>query len=80
MKTTKRLSALLVALFMLVSMFSIGASAWETGEGIEVYWNDTLEGTVTYDQILDDISRATKKVTYSAVNKKGTYTAYNTYA
>ena len=47
-KTMKnRLSALVVALVMMLSLFSVGAMAWSTGEGIDVYWNDEKVGTVT---------------------------------
>ena len=36
MKISKRVSALVVALIMLFSLFSISVSAWGTNEGIEV--------------------------------------------
>ena len=65
MKTMKnRVSALFVALVMMLSLFSVGAVAWNTGEGMEVYWNDTKVGTVTYDDMAAAI-KDTADVTYS---------------
>ena len=72
MKTMKnRLSALVVALVMMLSLFSVGAMAWSTGEGIDVYWNDEKVGTVTYDTMEDHIKDYGDEV-YS--NNKGEYT------
>ena len=71
-KTMKnRLSALVVALVMMLSLFSVGAMAWSTGEGIDVYWNDEKVGTVTYDTMEDHIKDYGDEV-YS--NNKGEYT------
>lgn len=75
MQKTKRVSALVVALLMLVSLFSIGASAWETGEGMEVYWNGTYVSTVTYDAMDSAISQ-TSDATYAGINNYGTYKSY----
>ena len=75
MKKTKRVSALVVALLMLVSLFSIGASAWETGEGMEVYWNGTYVSTVTYDAMDSAISQSSD-ATYAGINNYGTYKSY----
>ena len=66
-----RLSALVVALVMMLSLFSVGAMAWGTGEGIDVYWNDEKVGTVTYDTMEDHIKDYGDEV-YS--NNKGEYT------
>ena len=66
-----RLSALVVALVMMLSLFSVGAMAWSTGEGIDVYWNDEKVGTVTYDTMEDHIKDYGDEV-YS--NNKGEYT------
>ena len=50
MKTMKnRVSALVVALVIMLSLFSVGAMAWGDGQGLDVYWNDEKVGTVTYD-------------------------------
>ena len=77
MKTMRRrFSAFTVALVMMLSLFSVGALAWGTEDGISVYWNDKLVGTVTYDQMYDDVSQATKEVTYSSINSKGKYKTY----
>ena len=65
MKTMKnRVSALVVALVMMLSLFSVGAMAWEKDEGIDVYWNDKKVGTVTYDDMAAAI-KDTADVTYS---------------
>ena len=66
-----RLSALVVALVMMLSLFSVGAMAWGTGEGVDVYWNDEKVGTVTYDTMEDHIKDYGDEV-YS--NNKGEYT------
>ena len=58
MKTMKnRVSALFVALVMMLSLFSVGAVAWSTGEGIEVYWNGEKVGMVTYDKMDEHIQK-----------------------
>ena len=65
MKTMKnRVSALVVALVMMLSLFSVGAIAWESGEGFEVYWNDEKVGTITYDEMAEAI-KDTADITYS---------------
>ena len=66
-----RVSALVVALVMMLSLFSVGAMAWGTGEGVDVYWNDEKVGTVTYDTMEDHIKDYGDEV-YS--NNKGEYT------
>ncbi len=43
----------------------------EQTDGIAVYWNDKPAGNVYYEQMFDDVSQATSKVTYSARNKNG---------
>ena len=49
-KTMKnRVSALFVALVMMLSLLSVGAIAWDPGEGIDVYLNGEKTGTVSYD-------------------------------
>ena len=55
MKTTRRFRAFLVALVMMLSLFSVGAVAWETGDGIDVYWNGEKAGTVTYDKMEEHV-------------------------
>lgn len=75
MKLSKRVSALVVALIMLFSLFSISVSAWGTNEGIEVYWNNSYVATVTYDDMDTAISQ-TSDVTYSGFNNYGTYKSY----
>lgn len=72
---SKRLTALVVALIMLFSLFSISVSAWETNEGIEVYWNNTYVATVKYDDMDSAISQ-TSDVTYTGINNYGTYKSY----
>lgn len=75
MKLSKRVSALVVALIMLFSLFSISVSAWGTNEGIEVYWNNSYVATVTYDDMDTAISQ-TSDVTYAGINNYGTYKSY----
>ena len=68
-KTMKnRVSALVVALVMMLSLFSVGAVAWNDGEGIEVYWNGEKVGMVTYDAMDAHIQKFDDE-TYS--NNKG---------
>ena len=75
MKTMKnRVSALFVALVMMLSLLAVGASAWTGGEGIEVYWNDEKVGTVKYDEIYDKIKEYNPN-TYSS-HKNGSYKSY----
>ena len=74
MKTMKnRVSALVVALVMMLSLFSVGAMAWSTGEGIDVYWNDEKVGTVTYDT-MEEHAKSNDPETYS--NNQGDKTGY----
>lgn len=75
MKLSKRVSALVVALIMLFSLFSISVSAWGTNEGIEVYWNNSYVATVKYDDMDTAISQ-TSDVTYAGINNYGTYKSY----
>lgn len=75
MKMSKRVSALVVALIMLFSLFSISVSAWGTNEGIEVYWNNSYVATVKYDDMDTAISQ-TSDVTYAGINNYGTYKSY----
>lgn len=76
MKTyTKRVSALVVAFLMLLSVFSMGVLAWGTNEGMEVYWNGTYVSTVTYDTMDNAISQ-TSDVTYAGMNNYGNYKSY----
>lgn len=76
MKTyTKRVSALVVALLMLISAFSMGALAWNANDGIEVYWNGSYVTTVKYDDMDTAISPTTDK-TYAGINNYGTYKSY----
>ncbi len=63
-----RVSALFVALVMMLSLFSVGAVAWSTGEGIEVYWNGEKVGMVTYDKMDEHVQKFDDE-TYS--NNKG---------
>lgn len=73
-KTMKnRVSALVVALVMMLSLFSVGAMAWSTGEGIDVYWNDEKVGTVTYDT-MEEHAKSNDPETYS--NNQGDKTGY----
>ena len=75
MKLSKRVSALVVALIMLFSLFSISVSAWGTNEGIEVYWNNSYVATVKYDDMDAAISQ-TSDVTYAGFNNYSTYKSY----
>ena len=69
MKTMKnRVSALFVALVMMLSLLTVGAMAWTEGEGIDVYWNDEKVGTVTYDKMEEHVQKFDDE-TYS--NNKG---------
>ena len=69
MKTmSNRVSALFVALVMMLSLLAVGASAWSTGEGIDVYWNGEKAGTVTYDTMDAHVQKFDDE-TYS--NNKG---------
>ncbi len=72
MKTMKnRVSALFVALVMMLSLFTVGAMAWGDGQGLDVYWNDEKVATVTYDT-MEEHAQGYPAVTYS--NNKGEYT------
>ena len=74
MKTMKnRVSALVVAFVMMLSLFSVGAMAWEKDEGIDVYWNDEKVGTVTYDA-MEEHAKSNDPETYS--NNQGDKTGY----
>ena len=73
MKTTNRISALVVSLVMLLSLLTVGASAWSSGEGIDVYWNDEKVGTVAYDT-MEEHAKGYPAETYS--NNKDEYTGY----
>lgn len=75
MKMSKKVSALVVALIMLFSLFSISVSAWGTNEGIEVYWNNAYVATVKYDDMDTAISQ-TSDVTYAGFNNYSTYKSY----
>ena len=75
MKMSKRVSALVVALIMLFSLFSISVSAWGTNEGIEVYWDNTYVATVKYDD-MDTAISPTSDATYAGLNNYGTYKSY----
>ena len=75
MKISKRVSALVVALIMLFSLFSISVSAWGTNEGIEVYWDNTYVATVKYDDMDTAISQSSD-ATYAGLNNYGTYKSY----
>lgn len=76
MKTyTKRVSALVVALLMLISAFSMGALAWGTDEGIDVYWNGSYVDTVSYDS-MDLAISSSSDITYAGMNNYGTYKSY----
>ncbi len=48
----------------------------EQTDGIEVFWNDKSVGSVSYDEMVDGISQATKDYTYSTVNSAGTYDSF----
>ena len=75
MKTVqRRFSAFVVALVMVLSLFTVGAVAWTGGEGIDVYWNDEKVGTVTYDDINAKI-QTYEEETYSS-HKNGEYKDY----
>ncbi len=72
MKTMKnRVSALFVALVMMLSLLTVGAMAWDTGEGIDVYWDGQKVGTVSYDT-MDEHAQGYPDETYS--NNQGEYT------
>ena len=75
MRNIKKASALILVLIMFVSIFSIGASAWNTGNSIKVFWNGTLVGTISYDTMAAAISQDTDK-TYAGINNWGTYKEY----
>ena len=51
-----RVSALIVALVMMLSLFSVGAMAWNAGEGVDVYWNGEKVGSVSYDTMAEHAS------------------------
>ena len=71
-KTMKnRVSALFVALVMMLSLFSVGAVAWNTDEGIDVYLNGEKAKTVTYAE-MDEDAQGYDAETYS--NNKDVYT------
>ena len=71
MKTMKnRVSALFVALVMMLSLLSVGAIAWEANDGLEVFWNGTSVGSVKYDEMTDAI-KDTADVTYSTLKEEG---------
>ena len=71
MKTMKnRVSALFVALVMMLSLLSVGAIAWDPGEGIDVYLNGEKTGTVSYDT-MEEAAQSCPDETYS--NNKGVY-------
>ncbi len=70
-KTMKnRVSALFVALVMMLSLLSVGAIAWDPGEGIDVYLNGEKTGTVSYDT-MEEAAQSYPDETYS--NNKGVY-------
>lgn len=67
---TNRVSALFVALVMMLSMLAVGASAWAADDGIEVFWNGTSVGKVKYDEMKSAIAD-TADVTYSTLKEEG---------
>ncbi len=75
-----RVFSILIALSLLMSLLSMGmsASAWNTGEGIDVYWNSTstVSGNVSYDA-MDTAVQSQNTLTYSARNDYGTFKTYS---
>ena len=78
-KTSSRILSIVFALSLMVSMLSMSmsASAWNTGEGIDVYWNSTstVSGSASYDS-MNTAVQGQSNVTYSARNDYGTFKTY----